>query len=66
MPRTVKPFHLYDLDEYRRSEVTGDYIYAVGTCYAKTIRGAIKTFSENHTGSFVMVCDDTAKVVSIY
>lgn len=66
MPRTAKPYHIYDLEEYRRSETSGEYIYAVGTCYAKTIRGAIKTFSENHAGSFMMVYDGTAKVVNIY
>lgn len=66
MPRTMKPFHLYDLDDYRRSQKTGEYIYAIGTTYAKTIRGAMKTFIENHIGDFIVESNGIAQVVSLY
>ena len=54
MPRKCKVFNLYDVTDYQRSMKTGEQIYSLGTTYAKTVRGALKTFMGNHAGRFVV------------
>ena len=66
MPRINKCYNLYRKDLYERAKRTKEYIFSDGTCYAKTIRGAIKTFAENHFGEFVIECGDDSVMVFLH
>ena len=66
MALPMKPFHLYDLVAWRRAKVTHEEVLPLGTTYAKTVRGAVKTFVENHTGDFIVVSNSSEQVVSLY
>lgn len=65
MPRKVRVFNLYTIADYKRWMRTGEQIYAIGTTYAKTVRGAMKTFVENHIGDFIIEHDNKAEVVTL-
>lgn len=65
MPRKMRVFNLYKISDYKRWMRTGEQIYAIGTTYAKTVRGAVKTFVENHIGDFIIEHDNKAEVVTI-
>ena len=65
MPRKVRVFNLYKIADYKRWLRTGERIYAIGTTYAKTVRGAVKTFADNHLGDFIIEHDNKAEVVTI-
>ena len=65
MPLKVRVFNLYEIADYERWLRTGEQIYAIGTTYAKTVRGAVKTFVENHIGDFIIEHDNKAEVVTI-
>lgn len=66
MPRPNKCYNLYPKDLYERAQRTGEHIFSEGTCYAKTIKSAIKTFAENHFGDFMIECGEVAVPVSLY
>lgn len=65
MPRKVRVFNLYEISDYKRWLRTGEQIYAIGTTYAKSVRGAVKTFVENHIGDFIIEHDNKAEIVTI-
>lgn len=66
MSRPNKCYNLYPKASYERAQKTGEHIFSEGTCYAKTIKSAIKTFAERHFGDFVIECGDNAVLVSLY
>lgn len=66
MALPMKPFHLYDLAKWRRAKITGEDVFPLGTTYAKTAKGALKTFVDNHCGDFVLVSNSKAEQVSLY
>lgn len=65
MPRPMKIFYLYSIEDWKRSKRTGEYIYAEGATYSKTIEGAIKTFKDNHYGMFMVVSERKAVEVML-
>lgn len=65
-PKPMKPFHLYDLIPYRTAKVLGTDTEPIPyTTYGKTVKDAMKTFVDNHVGSFVLVSDEGEKEVTI-
>ena len=66
MPKPMKPFHLYDMIPYRKAKVFGTDDEPIPfTTYGKTVKDAMKTFVDNHVGSFVLVSDGVEKDVVI-
>ena len=65
MPMLMKPFHLYDLAKWRMAKITGEEVFPLGTTYAKTVRSAVKTFVDNHTGDFVVVSNSIERPVTL-
>ena len=66
MALKMKPFHIYDLSQWKKAKITGEMIFPLGTTYAKTYKGACKTFRDNHLGDFVVVSNSSEDIVTLF